>query len=107
MAQLITILWRDIPAQVTAREGRRKVSIQLDDRFQIAIDKAAVLAGKRTTDEYLGEWHRTTVDCGDDLQAEADTAAVSLEAEFTEQVLSAFVGRGGFRHDDKSESGTP
>jgi Virulence factor len=107
VAQLITILWRDIPAQVTARDGRRKVSIQLEDRFQIAIDKAAVLADKRTTDEYLGEWHRTSVDCGDDLQDEADAAALSLEAEFTQQVLSALVGRGGFRRDDKSEKETP
>jgi len=106
VAQLITILWRDIPAQVTAREGRRKVSIQLDDRFQVAIDKAAVLAGKRTTDEYLGEWHRTTVDCGDDLQGAADSAAATLEAEFTDQVLSAYVGRGGFQHDGKIESET-
>jgi len=106
MAQLITILWRDIPAQVTAREGGRKVSIQLDDRFQIAIDRAAVIAGKETTDDYLGEWHRDVYECGEDLQAAADTAAANLEAEFTEQRLSECVGRGGFRQDGVSGSET-
>ncbi|NIR40211.1 MAG: hypothetical protein GWN07_30790, partial [Actinobacteria bacterium] len=43
-AELITIKWREIPAQVTARDGRRKVSIQLSDRFQVAIDRAAIRA---------------------------------------------------------------
>ncbi|MFQ5529324.1 MAG: virulence factor [Gemmatimonadota bacterium] len=96
MAKLITILWRDIPAQVTAREGRRKVAVQLGDRFQIAIDRAAVEAGKKTTDEYLGEWHRTVAACGEDLAAEADQAAAALEERFTKQVLQQYVQNGGY-----------
>ena len=97
MAQLITILWRDIPAQVTARQGRKKASIQLEDRFQIAIDKAAARAGKETTDDYLAEWHRQTVECGDDLQGEVDRAATRLEAEFTDELLRQLISTGGIR----------
>lgn len=104
MAELITIMWRDIPAQVTARTGRRKASIKLTDRFQIAIDRAAVVAGKETTDDYLGEWHRTTSDCGDDLEAAVNEAADRLEAEFTNQVLRGLVANGGYRDAPAEES---
>lgn len=97
MAQIITILWRDIPAQVTARQGRKKASIQLDDRFQIAIDKAAARAGKETTDDYLAEWHRESSECSDDLQTEVEAAAARLEAEFTDELLLVLVSTGGVR----------
>ena len=46
MAKLITVYWRDIPAQVTAKAGRKTAKIQLTDRFQEAIDMAAMRAGK-------------------------------------------------------------
>ncbi len=93
---MITIYWRDIPAQVTARDGRRKASVQLDDRFQVAIDRAAAVAGKETTDDYLAEWHRVTADTpGADLQAEVEEAAEALETAFPEQRLQRFVLNGG------------
>lgn len=96
MAQLITIYWRDIPAQVTARDGRRKASVQLEDRFQIAIDRAAAAAGLETTDDYLGEWHRQTSDTpGEDLQAEVEAAAAALEAAFPQAQLQKYVVNGG------------
>lgn len=97
MAELITIMWRDIPAQVTARSGRRKASVQLTDRFQIAIDRAAVNAGKETTDEYLGEWHRTTADCSDDLEAAVNEAADRLETDYPDTLLRTLVANGGYR----------
>lgn len=103
MAELITILWRDIPAQVTARQGRRKVAIQLADRFQTAIDRAAVKAGKKTTDEYLGEWHRTVDDCSEDLAAEADRAAAALEEHFPKEVLREYVQNGGYAPGEGNE----
>ena len=104
MAELITIMWRDIPAQVTAKQGRRKVSVQLSDRFQIAIDRAAVRAEKKTTDDYLAEWHRIVTPCGDDLAAEADAAATALEERFTQEVLRSFVRNGGLEPERESES---
>lgn len=103
-AELITIKWREIPAQVTARDGRRKVSIQLSDRFQVAIDRAATRADKKTTDEYLAEWHRTAVECGPDLAAEAERAADLLESEFTPEVLRAYVRAGGLAPTRESEN---
>ena len=59
MGTMTVIWWRDIPAQVTAREGRRQSKIVLHPRFQVAIDKAASRAGKRAYNDYIEEWRRT------------------------------------------------
>ncbi|MGH6915115.1 MAG: virulence factor, partial [Geminicoccales bacterium] len=59
MAGLVIVSWRDIPAQVIVKAGRRSARRPLPDRFQEAIDRAAMRAGLRDTDAYLGEWRRT------------------------------------------------
>ena len=46
MAKLITIYWRDIPSQIVAKSGRRSAKVRLANRFQDAIDRAAMRAGK-------------------------------------------------------------
>ena len=53
MAKLITIYWRDIPSQVIAKAGRKTSKIMLEDRFQVAIDRAAMRAGAGTSDAYM------------------------------------------------------
>ncbi len=47
MGTLTTIWWRDIPAQVIAKDRRQAHKVVLHPRFQVAIDKAAMRAGKR------------------------------------------------------------
>ena len=93
--ELTTIYWRDIPAQVTARAGRRKASVQLPDRFQTAIDQAATRAGKTDTDDYLAEWRKERKGCGEDLESEATEAAALLEAAFSEEILRRYVRNDG------------
>lgn len=97
MAQLIVVYWRDIPAQVIAKKGRRdQVKIQLTERFEKAIDRAAMKAKLRSTDDYLGEWRKAApVEISDDLQAEAEAAASGLEAEFDDARLQTLVAAGG------------
>ena len=53
MAKQVTIWWRDIPSQITVKKGRKTGKALLSERFQEATDKAAMRAGKSTTDEYL------------------------------------------------------
>lgn len=50
------IFWRDIPAQVKVRAGRERLSRSLSDRFQEAIDEAAMRAKATDDDDYLAEW---------------------------------------------------
>ena len=93
MAKLVLISWREIPAQVTAREGRRTAKAILPLRFPMAIDKAATKAGKKDMDEYLAEWCRTERACGEDLEAEVAAEVARIEAEYPRARLAAPRGR--------------
>ena len=80
MAQLTVVYWRDIPAQVIVKKGRDSAKIQLTERFEKAIDRAAMRANLRDTDSYLAEWRRAApVEVTDALQEEADKKARSEE----------------------------
>jgi len=93
--ELTVIWWRDIPAQVTAKEGRVRAATELAPRFQEAIDAAAMRAGLIGTDAYLEEWRRDTRECGDDLEAEVAQEADWLDAAFTDDVLARLVQANG------------
>jgi len=96
MAELVVVYWRDIPAQVIAKRGRTAAKRQLSERFEKAIDRAAMKAKLRDTDSYLNEWRRADpVPCDEDLEAAASEAAARLEAEWPESRLAAHVANGG------------
>lgn len=100
MAQLITLYWRDIPAQVIAERGRgrkrEQAKIELARRFAIAIDAAAMRDGADSTDDYLAEWRRgEPVECSDDLEAEAAAMAAKLELEYPAERVKLLVDNGG------------
>ena len=92
MASLIVISWRDIPAQVIGKRGRESAKVQLSQRFQEAVDRAAMRAGKGSSDAYLADWARSApAPCGDDLKAEASAEAARLEAKYTDEDLERLV----------------
>ena len=91
MAKLITIYWRDIPSQIVAKSGRRSAKVRLANRFQDAIDRAAMRAGKGSSDAYLSEWRRDSRNCSDDLEAEAQAAGDSLDQQFSDDDLLALI----------------
>ena len=71
MAQMSILYWRDIPSQVIVKVGRKPAKKLLSERFQEAIDTAAMRGKKSETDDYLAEWRRgDTVECSDDIEAE-------------------------------------
>lgn len=104
-ATLTVIWWRDIPAQVNARDGREAHRVVLDDRFQVAIDKAAMKAGKNTADEYIEEWRREGRDCGPDLEQEANAEAERLDAAYPEDRLDRLARAGGFDTESGKAAG--
>ena len=97
MAQLQIVYWRDIPAQVIVKAGRRNVAKrELSLRFTEAIDMCAMRSGAAETDDYLAEWRRADpVDVSDDIETEATKAAETLEAEYDKARLVALVKAGG------------
>ena len=104
MAHLITLFWRDIPAQVIAETGRgrnrQQAKIELPRRFAVAIDAAAMKDGADSTDDYLAEWRRSEpVSCSDDLEAEATKLAADIEANYPAKRVRKLVESGGFDRD--------
>jgi hypothetical protein len=92
MASLIIISWRDIPAQVVVKRGRETAKVQLSQRFQEAVDRAAMRAGKGSSDAYLADWQRSAPrPCGDDLESEAASEAARLEARYTDEELERLI----------------
>ena len=94
---LVLISWRDIPAQVNGGSGENRVQRILPRRFQRAIDRAAMVAGKTQASQYVGEWRRTVIP-GDaaDPESAAMAAAAELEEAFPRQRLDEFVKTGGW-----------
>ena len=97
MAQLIRIWWRDIPMQVIAREGRQTEKRVLDKRFQFAVDKAAMNAGKKSYGDYIEEMRRdeTSIETGAGLAAAADAEVARIDAAYTKAKLHALIASGG------------
>ncbi len=95
MAKLTTLYWRDIPAQVIAKERREKAKLVLTERFAIAIDKAAMRAKMAGTDAYLEQWRQEAGNCGKDLQAAVDAAASKLEQDYDDDRLAKLIRSGG------------
>ena len=92
MASLIVISWRDIPAQVIVMRGRERAKVQLSARFQEAVDRAAMRAGKGSSDAYLADWRRSPPrSCGEDLQQAAAAAAAELEARYSDADLQRLI----------------
>jgi hypothetical protein len=82
---------------VTAKSADASARAQLSERFQRAIDAAAMKAGLVDSDAYLEEWRRATRPCGDDLEAEVAAEAQRLESEHPRDVLLALTRAGGRR----------
>ncbi|SLN77185.1 virulence factor [Oceanibacterium hippocampi] len=96
MGTLTVLYWRDIPAQVIARAGRNKVGRQLDERFEKAIDRAAMRSKTRDSDAYLAEWRRSDGEpCGDDLEQAVAARVAEIEAAFDDARLDELVAAGG------------
>lgn len=97
MADRIIVYWRDIPAQVTIKAGRKTARRELSLRFTEAIDMCAMRVGAADTDAYLAEWRRGEPEpCGDDLEAEADKAASELEEDYGKDRLRQLVAQDGW-----------
>jgi hypothetical protein len=96
LAERLIVYWRDIPAQVIVKAGRKSAKRELPLRFGQAIDACAMKVGAVGTDEYLAEWRRGDPEpCGDDLEAEADATLARLESEYGWDRLRQLVDNGG------------
>jgi len=95
VAKLTSIFWRDIPAQVIGQAGRTRFKRELPPRFAQAIDRAAMRAGRGSSDAYLADWRRESEEVEGDLEQLVAERAAALESLFPEDVLESVVKAGG------------
>jgi hypothetical protein len=97
MVDVTIVYWRDIPAQVIVGKGRRGTKMPLPERFEQAIDRAAMKTGAAGTDDYLAEWRK-----GDPYPVEGEAEAVAqseaarLDALYDTGRLKALIGNDGW-----------
>ena len=97
MAKKILVYWRDIPAQVIVQSGRKREKILLSSRFQKAIDRAAMRAGKGSSDAYLSEWRResSAFELNGELRDVAENEASQFENDYSDERLLALIRNHG------------
>ena len=97
MPDVTIVYWRDIPAQVIVGKGRRGAKAPLHERFEQAIDRAAMKTGAAGTDAYLAEWRKAAPYKVDGEQGEiALSEAAKIEAEFDQERLKALISNDGW-----------
>ncbi|MDP5216216.1 virulence factor [Ruegeria sp. 2205SS24-7] len=97
MPDVTVVYWRDIPAQVIVGKGRRGAKRQLEERFEQAIDRAAMKVDAKDTDAYLAEWRKAapyTVE-GDPSEI-AEAEAMRLETEYDQDRIKALIANDGW-----------
>ncbi|WP_372612952.1 virulence factor [Aquicoccus sp.] len=97
MADVTIVYWRDIPAQVIVGKGRRGTKMPLPERFEQAIDRAAMKVGAAETDAYLAEWRKAAPFSVDGDPADVAVAeAARIEAEYDQDRLKALIANDGW-----------
>ena len=88
MLKIQILYWHDIPVQVRVRKGRSRFSHPLSERFQSAVDKAAMRAGHAEGDAYTAGYHwcdkSATGEQAGTLAKIAAEVAAELEAQHPE-----------------------
>lgn len=97
MPDVTIVYWRDIPAQVIVGKGRRGSKRQLEERFEQAIDRAAMKVSAKDADAYLAEWRKAAPYTVEGDQADvAESEALRLEAEYDRDRIKALIANDGW-----------
>jgi hypothetical protein len=95
VAKLTTIFWRDIPAQLIGQKGRTRHKQELSKRFAVAIDRAAMRAGRGSSKAYLEDWRRESRPVSGDLEQIVTEEAEKLEALWSDDLLETVTKASG------------
>ena len=97
MVDVTVVYWRDIPAQVIVGKGRRGAKRPLPERFEQAIDRAAMKVGAADTDAYLAEWRKAaSYEVEGDPSEIAQSEAQRLETEYDQDRIKALIANDGW-----------
>jgi len=97
MPAVTHVFWRDIPAQVIVGKGRRGTKAVLPERFEQAIDRAAMKVGAKDADAYLAEWRKVAIGEVEGDAAEIAAAEIAkLDAAYDTDRLKTLIAGDGF-----------
>ena len=97
MPDVTIVYWRDIPAQIIVGKGRRGSKAPLPERFEQAIDRAAMKIGAEDSDAYMAEWRKAEPFLveGDADEIAAEQAA-RIDAEYDKERIKALIANEGW-----------
>ena len=84
MGKLITVFWRDIPSHIIFKTKSGRFKKQMSPRFEEAIDRAAMRAGKGSSEAYMADWRRDIRN----IKADDPESIVAQEIELLETMFS-------------------
>ena len=97
MPDVTIVYWRDMPAQIIVGKGRRGAKVVLPERFEQAIDRAAMKAGAQDTDAYLAEWRKAApYEMEGDAQEIATSEAARIDREYDLDRIKALIENDGW-----------
>lgn len=97
MPDVTIVYWRDIPAQVIVGRGRKGAKAPLPERFEQAIDRAAMKTGAAETDAYLAEWRKAAPYQVDGDPAEVvEAEAARLDTEYDQARIKQLIDNDGW-----------
>jgi hypothetical protein len=97
MPDVTIVYWRDMPAQVIVGKGRRGAKAPLPERFEQAIDRAAMKSGAAETDDYLSGFRKADpYPVEGDPQDVAQAEAARIDAEYDPRKLKELIANNGW-----------
>lgn len=101
MPRIITVFWRDIPAQIIAEDGkgrsRKQIKLELAKRFMVAIDAAAMKSGSQSNEDYLENWRKSEpIEISSDMVKETKLLKQNFEKIYDSFRLRKIIDNGGY-----------
>ncbi|PIV75201.1 MAG: hypothetical protein COW55_06395 [Rhodobacteraceae bacterium CG17_big_fil_post_rev_8_21_14_2_50_65_11] len=97
MPAVTIVYWRDMPAQVIVGKGRKGAKAPLPERFEQAIDRAAMKVGARDGDAYMSGFRKAApVEVEGDAQEVANAQAASIDAAYDADRLKQLIANDGY-----------
>ncbi len=97
MPDVTIVFWRDIPAQVIVGRGRRGTKLPLPERFEQAIDRAAMKSGAAESDDYMAGFRKADPYPTDGTDKDAAAAAAAkIDAEYDQDRIKTLIANDGW-----------
>lgn len=97
MPDVTIVYWRDMPAQVIVGRGRKGTKMPLPERFEQAIDRAAMKSGAAESDDYMAGFRKADPYPAEGTSEEAAAAAAArIDAEYDQDRIKALIANDGW-----------